>query len=199
MILPAELLTVRFPIEDMYHGARIAPKGFTHVHRRFSPTRGTGQRIRVQCRGCPKASHTTPWHSGTCDGQASRSQFATDSRESLRRHLLILTARNRLLNLTHGRAGNVRVIDELPDDLHPPLLSETEVRFSAVPDPTREHLIEFVYLRNDLDTGLDEPVTRRPHGGVVGQDARAGAALRSAEPASGRGGRSVLVPDDERA
>ena len=130
---------------------------------------------------------------------ASRSQFATDSRESLRRHLLILTARNRLLNLTHGRAGNVRVIDELPDDLHPPLLSETEVRFSAVPDPTREHLIEFVYLRNDLDTGLDEPVTQRPHGGVVGQDARAGAALRSAEPASGRGGRSVLVPGDERA
>ena len=87
--------------------------------------------------------------------EASRSQFATDSRESLRRHLLILTARNRLLNLTHGRAGNVRVIDELPDDLHPPLLSETEVRFSAVPDPTREHLIEFVYLRNELDTGLD--------------------------------------------
>jgi len=30
--LPAALPTERFPIEEMYHGSRIAPKGFTHVH-----------------------------------------------------------------------------------------------------------------------------------------------------------------------
>jgi DNA modification methylase len=30
--LPPEVPTNRFPIEDMYHGSRIAPKGFTHIH-----------------------------------------------------------------------------------------------------------------------------------------------------------------------
>ena len=30
--LPASMPMSRFPIEDMYHGSRIAPKGFTHVH-----------------------------------------------------------------------------------------------------------------------------------------------------------------------
>src|SRR5262245_3884011 len=29
--------TARFPIEAMYHGSRIAPKGFTHVHHFFLP------------------------------------------------------------------------------------------------------------------------------------------------------------------
>ncbi len=29
--------TARFPIEDMYHGSRIAPKGFTHIHHFFLP------------------------------------------------------------------------------------------------------------------------------------------------------------------
>lgn len=33
--LPASVPTSRFPIEDMYHGSRIAPKGFTHVHHFF--------------------------------------------------------------------------------------------------------------------------------------------------------------------
>lgn len=35
--LPATMPTLRFPIEDMYHGSRIAPKGFTHVHHFFLP------------------------------------------------------------------------------------------------------------------------------------------------------------------
>jgi len=30
--LPPEVPTIRFPIERMYHGSRLAPKGFTHVH-----------------------------------------------------------------------------------------------------------------------------------------------------------------------
>lgn len=35
--LPDGIPTNRFPIEDMYHGSRIAPKGFTHVHHFFLP------------------------------------------------------------------------------------------------------------------------------------------------------------------
>lgn len=35
--LPARLPTTRFPIEAMYHGSRIAPKGFTHIHHFFLP------------------------------------------------------------------------------------------------------------------------------------------------------------------
>lgn len=35
--LPASVPTSRFPIEEMYHGSRIAPKGFTHVHHFFLP------------------------------------------------------------------------------------------------------------------------------------------------------------------
>lgn len=37
MSLPADVPTNRFPVEDMYHGSRIAPKGFTHVHHFFLP------------------------------------------------------------------------------------------------------------------------------------------------------------------
>lgn len=33
--LPLEMPRSRFPIEAMYHGSRIAPKGFTHVHHFF--------------------------------------------------------------------------------------------------------------------------------------------------------------------
>lgn len=33
--LPPEMPTVRFPIEQMYHGSRIDPKGFSHVHHMF--------------------------------------------------------------------------------------------------------------------------------------------------------------------
>jgi DNA modification methylase len=35
--LPAEMPTNRFPIEQMYHGSRIAPKGFTNTHHFFLP------------------------------------------------------------------------------------------------------------------------------------------------------------------
>jgi hypothetical protein len=93
---------------------------------------------------------------------SSGSAFATDSLESLRRRLLDLTARNRLLNFTHGRAGNVRVIDELPDELHRLLLSETELHLAAVPDPTREQLIRFGYIRTDPESGLDERLKKDP-------------------------------------
>ncbi len=35
--LPAEVPTNPFPIDDMYHGSRLGPKGFTHTHHLFLP------------------------------------------------------------------------------------------------------------------------------------------------------------------
>ncbi|MBK8753031.1 MAG: DNA methylase [Candidatus Competibacteraceae bacterium] len=37
MLLPVEIPTHRFPIEQMYHGSRIAPKGFSNTHHFFLP------------------------------------------------------------------------------------------------------------------------------------------------------------------
>ncbi|MFO1153059.1 MAG: DNA methyltransferase [Rhodospirillales bacterium] len=37
LALPPEMPTNPFPIEKMYHGSRLAPKGFTHVHHLFLP------------------------------------------------------------------------------------------------------------------------------------------------------------------
>jgi hypothetical protein len=42
--------------------------------------------------------------------EALQTNFAMDSLENLRRRLLDLTARNRLLNFSHGRQGNVGLI-----------------------------------------------------------------------------------------
>ena len=89
-------------------------------------------------------------------------ECATESLEGLRRRLLDLTARNRLLNFTHGRQGNVRIIDELPDELHRMLLSEEELRFQTIPDPTREQLIREGYIQIDPETGLDVRAKKDP-------------------------------------
>ncbi len=35
--LPPEVPTERFPVEHMYHGSRIGPKGFTHLHHFYLP------------------------------------------------------------------------------------------------------------------------------------------------------------------
>jgi very-short-patch-repair endonuclease len=93
---------------------------------------------------------------------ASQHDFAAASLENLRRRLLDLTARNRLLNFTHGRQGNVRIIDELPNELHRMLLSEEELRFQAIPDPTREELIAAGYIEIDPETGLHNRVKKDP-------------------------------------
>ncbi len=37
LAIPASVPAARFPIESMYHGSRIAPKGVTHVHHLFYP------------------------------------------------------------------------------------------------------------------------------------------------------------------
>lgn len=94
--------------------------------------------------------------------EASNGNFARDSLENLRRRLLDLTARNRLLNFTHERQGNIRFIDELPDELYWLLLSEEELRFQSIPDPNRQELVDAGYLEVDPETGLDVRVKKGP-------------------------------------
>lgn len=94
--------------------------------------------------------------------QYHHNNFAQESIGKLRHRLLDLTARNRLLNFTHGRQGCIRIIDELPDEIHRLLLSEEELRFKAIPDPTRKELIDAGYIENDPQTGLDRHVKKDP-------------------------------------
>ncbi|MDK9714464.1 MAG: site-specific DNA-methyltransferase [Sulfuritalea sp.] len=43
--IPSDLPTARFPIEQMYHGSRIKPKGFTNVHHFFLPRAAQGMSL----------------------------------------------------------------------------------------------------------------------------------------------------------
>lgn len=69
--------------------------------------------------------------------------------ENLRMRLLDLTARNRLINFRHTKNSNLRIIDELPNQLFETLLGDTEMRFLAVPEPTKEELVDAGYLTFD--------------------------------------------------
>jgi very-short-patch-repair endonuclease len=72
--------------------------------------------------------------------------FAFDSLQSIRNRLLDLTGRNRLLNFKHGRAGFIRVIDEMPDQLAENILESHEFSFIPVNEPLREELIEHGFI-----------------------------------------------------
>lgn len=82
-------------------------------------------------------------------GETPNPPFAQQPLERLRARLLDLTARNRLLNFSHKGRGNIRFIDELPDQLHEMLLSEAELRFLAVPEPTHDELVAEGYIQVD--------------------------------------------------
>ncbi|WP_295389946.1 DNA methyltransferase [uncultured Thiodictyon sp.] len=56
--LPPEMPTARFPIEAMYHGSRIAPKGFLHTHHFFLPR--AGQALAVLWKKAKE--HPDEWH-----------------------------------------------------------------------------------------------------------------------------------------
>lgn len=88
--------------------------------------------------------------------------FCLDSLEQIRNRLLDLTARNRLLNFKHGRGAYIRIIDELPDQLCDLLLTEEELEFLAVPEPTREQLIEAGYLKIEEETGDEVRIKKDP-------------------------------------
>lgn len=81
--------------------------------------------------------------------------------ENLRMRLLDLTARNRLINFRHTKKGSLRIIDELPDQLAETLLSETEMRFLPVPEPSRDELIGTGYIEID-EAGQEIRLRREP-------------------------------------
>ncbi len=69
--------------------------------------------------------------------------------ENLRARLLDLTARNRLIHYRYSKRGSLRIVDELPNQLVEVLLSEAEMRFAAVPEPTEDELIAAGYLERE--------------------------------------------------
>ena len=85
-----------------------------------------------------------------------------DSLENLRNRLLDLSARNRLLNFRHTKTGSLRVVDELPNQLIETLLSDEKMSFKAVPEPTREELIEANYIIIDEETQLEQRIKKDP-------------------------------------
>jgi hypothetical protein len=57
--LPAAITPVRFPIEDMYHGSRLQPKGFEWVHQLYT------ERALIVLGALAAAARATTPHSGT--------------------------------------------------------------------------------------------------------------------------------------
>ncbi|MEW8394241.1 MAG: DUF4011 domain-containing anti-phage protein Hhe [Candidatus Thiodiazotropha sp.] len=86
------------------------------------------------------------------DKEESNQPKSSQALENLRMRLLDLTARNRLINFRHTKAGSLRVIDELPNQLVESLMAETEMRFTAIPEPTEEELISAGYLELDEES-----------------------------------------------
>ncbi len=86
--------------------------------------------------------------------------MALKALENLRKRLLNLTANNRLINFHHTKNRSLRIIDELPDQLVETLLSETQMRFLSVPEPSKDELIEAGYIEIDEDTGEEKPYER---------------------------------------
>ena len=84
---------------------------------------------------------------------AQRRAEAGKTLENFRMRLLDLTARNGLINFRYTRQGNLRIVDELPHQVVETLLADTEMSFSAVPEPTEEELIEAGYLERNEETG----------------------------------------------
>lgn len=90
------------------------------------------------------------------------SDFSYESLESLRKRLLDLTGKNRLLNFRYSKAGEIRIIDELPDQLHELLISDRRLSFEAVPEPLKEDLILAGYIEIDEETGEEKQVRPNP-------------------------------------
>ena len=82
--------------------------------------------------------------------------------ENLRLRLLDLTARNRLINFRHTKKGSLRIIDEFPKQLVETLLTENEMRFRPVPEPTRKELIAAGYIEIDEITGQEVRLLKEP-------------------------------------
>lgn len=102
------------------------------------------------------------------------SDQTTSSLENLRKRLLDISARNRLLNFRHTKTASLRVVDELPDQLVDMLLSDKEMTFKAVPEPSRDDLIKAGYIIVDEETQLEQRIKKDPSAAewarVIGHD-----------------------------
>ncbi|MEP6601171.1 MAG: DUF4011 domain-containing protein [Nitrospirota bacterium] len=63
------------------------------------------------------------------------STSTVDGLTRLRKRLLDLTTRNKLLNFQHKGRMNLRVVDELPDQLFSRLMNDEVLIFKPVPEP----------------------------------------------------------------
>lgn len=93
-------------------------------------------------------------------------QFVAESIDKLRRKLLDLTARNPLLAFKHATRSrrSVRVVDELPDQLHLKLATGKSLRFKGLPQPDNEPADEkTIQFRRALEQAKleDEVYTKR--------------------------------------
>ena len=94
--------------------------------------------------------------------ESQKNNTALQALENLRMRLLDLTARNRLINFRHTKRGSLRIIDELPDQLVEALLSENEMNFLPVPEPTLEDLVDAGYVKIDEVTGQEVRLRKDP-------------------------------------
>lgn len=79
----------------------------------------------------------------------TKNVFDLRSLNSLRERLLDLTARNRLLNFKFSTTSQLRIIDELPDQITQLLLNDKKLTFRPVPEPTRQELEQAGYFTLD--------------------------------------------------
>lgn len=82
--------------------------------------------------------------------------FAFDSLAAVRKKLLDLTGKNALLNYRHPKSSCLRIIDELPDQIHQVMDTGKSFTFIPVPEPTERELIEAGYIEIDPLTGKKE-------------------------------------------
>lgn len=90
-------------------------------------------------------------------------KYILKSLEGMRRKLLDLTSRNRLLNFPiNQKHSSVRIVNQLPDQLFQALISEQEMQFSPVPDPTKAQLQQFSYLEKEASSAEEKTTKSLP-------------------------------------
>lgn len=82
--------------------------------------------------------------------------------ENLRLRLLDLTARNRLINFRHTMTSSLRIIDVLPNEVFKRLMSESEIRFAPVPEPSRDELLVAEYIEFNEMEDQDISLSQKP-------------------------------------
>lgn len=90
-------------------------------------------------------------------------EYILKSLQDMRRKLLDLTSRNRLLNFSiNQKHSSIRIVNELPDQLFQTLISEKEMQFTPVPDPTKAQLQKFGYLEKNASSAEEKATKSLP-------------------------------------